>query len=318
MYLPNGQLGSYPTYLAMTQGAGQTYQPSTGPYSSYPSYLAGAQSYAQQAADAQTAAARGWITPNPTIQVTNPGMWNTQTTPARAFSPTELQALYAKVLRGDETLQGQGLQALAGQEGSWQGNFVNPVAAAAFQYGGALPQSIIDQLKGIPAATWTDPVTGKQTSLGANVWDTISGQQQAAAANPYSQVAQIGHQLHLANNQADANLAARGMYNSSDASGLFGENAYQAGLARYNAATNLGNTISGAYSNFLGGMNTATQQMGQNVSDALGRATNAINLGVYGTPYHPAVTTKSFTPSTQLQTAVSSSPNSLRTMAAPR
>jgi len=296
----------------------QGYTPASGPYGSYATYLANQQAYARQAADARTAMANGWVTPNPTVNVTNPGQWNTSTVPAHAFSPAELQALYMRVLRGDQTLLGQGQQALAGQQASWQSQAVNPIQQLVFNYGGDLPQSVIDQLKGIPAATWTDPVTGKQTSLGTNIGNAIATWQSAAAGNPYSQTSQIAHQLHLANNQADANLAARHMYNSSDASGLFGENAYQAGLARSNAAQALGSGIASAYGNFLTGQNQAVQQMGQNVSDALGRATNAINLGVYGTPYHPAVTSRSFTPSTTLQTQVNAAPNALRTMAAPR
>jgi hypothetical protein len=185
--------------------------------------------------------------PNPALPP-NPGM---------AFYPSDVQGWYGDLYKADEQGIAQSM-GLAGQLGNaWTGGPLALFQKLMIAHGGQLPQSMVDQLKGMAAPQWKNPFTGIEGPLGLSFADALDPAKaginvmEQAAKNPFSTVNQIARQHALANAGASANIAGRNAGRSGDAGRMFYETQMSADEQNAIKAQAVLDQLSGSYSGFL-------------------------------------------------------------------
>lgn len=172
---------------------------------------------------------------------------------------------FASYFSGDQALK-QELDALNQQKAMLGTNYQTQAEQAAINYGSIPTGSTgYSDPSGLLAGAFADP-------------NTIT----AAANNPYSVQAQLKQQLTKANNGADANLVARGMYRSGELGQDENLNTQSYDTAGNTALQQFLSALSGFTGDYNTGLGNISSQMSGDYNDATNRAIALINQGLLG------------------------------------
>lgn len=176
--------------------------------------------------------------------------------------------VFSSYYAGDPTLQNE-LNAIQQQKDMLGTNYQTQAEQAAINYGSIpdLSKAGITDTTGLLAGALADSAT-----------------QQNAANNPYSTTAQLQQQLTQANNTADANLVARGIYRSGELGQDHTLNNTSYDTASNSALQSFLSALGGYTSDYNTGLNGLGGQLSGYYGDATNRAIALINAGLLGNP----------------------------------
>jgi len=222
--------------------------------------------------------------PAPT-QVQNPNRTLQAAAPKQIpYTNAQIQDMMKNTLLGDQTLKGQINQLQTGLQSQWQGSVITPLQQAYINYGGALPQTIIDQLKGLSSPTIWNPY-GPDLSSGMSIGSALDPATQAAAAgNPNSIVNQLARQYDASGGALVGGIQTRGLRNSGASTAALATNEQNYQTDQASKAQDFLNAMLGNYNSYLGNLQTAGNTETQDYGQAQDRLINLINQGYYSLP----------------------------------
>jgi hypothetical protein len=217
-------------------------------------------------------------------------------------SAADQQYMY-NLMNNDPTLAGE-LNQLAGQNQAAWSSFLSQAQQAEIAYGGGYDPTAAAAVGYNPSAfsasTFTNTIPGSSQTYGQptqTLADALSDPNVLSAIAPgsggynVSALGQIANQYAIANRTAEANLRARGMYNSSSLGQDLNANLQQNQLAQNTALNNFLGALQSGYGSYLTGFGNIQSSAQGDIQTELQNIIAGIGAGVYTLPSSAPKTT---------------------------